>query len=667
MRPLGRGLPPWGSDPEGLPTMKTITLSLVLAVGLLTLVLWLLFEGGEGRRDAPSAAPSIKGEAGAEAGEALTSALLDAVGEGAARALIEAESTPEAAATEEEGQAPTNALAGRLTILDEVGGVYPSESAILKLLARGGEQRGWVTLPVEDGRFALVPRSTARLEVRSIQLLGEHFGQERMARSEVESIPAHWEGEYELRARLIPTASLRVVGTDSGRELGQVEVRMASRGNGWSSLFPGDEDSVERVWEDESSPITLPAVSGRRRYWARSPGYAWGAISYDHDQGGTQTLELQPDSSMVVVLTGESAPSDSLLRLRDPARRTRLGEAFVGQVLFETRPAADGPTHITGLPPAPYQVSVEVEDSGTIFQWGRAVATATPHEQVSVTLDLKQPKDPRVDLYGVLVLPEGVEHSSIRMDVLAQNRSLPVTLSTEPLHGEERTFSWDAGRVLPGVHVIWVYPNYFRQAVDVGSDGAEVRVELPPGVMARVRVRDSQTQESIPGAKVTWRTPPPKLLGNSDSYSVLVVALDPSTGLFPVEVPAGRVLFNASAEGYLPGKIEALVAADGPVVDLDLDQLTAIRLVYRDGDTGEVLDPGDCPEPDFERGGREELEAGNRTWTNSSSRTLSLPIGDEYTLRFPDEDGYEPVPPMTVVVGQGETLEVEVTVSPRRN
>ena len=123
MRPLGRGLPPWGSDPEGLPTMKTITLCLVLAVGLLTLMLWLLFGGGEGRRDAPSAAPSIKGEAGAEAGEAVTSALLDGGGEGAARAPIEAESMPEAAATEEEGQAPTNALAGRLTILDEGGGL----------------------------------------------------------------------------------------------------------------------------------------------------------------------------------------------------------------------------------------------------------------------------------------------------------------------------------------------------------------------------------------------------------------------------------------------------------------------------------------------------------------------------------------------------------------
>ena len=647
--------------------MRTKTLPLILAVGLVALVLFLVLEGLKGSREPEIAAPSIGPRPAAPAGGTTLS---NAGGLEAADARVGAERTPEVAPAngeEDEQLAPADALVGRLTVLDEDGGAYPSETATLTLYARGGE--GWLQVPVEDGLFSLAPVSATRLEVRSIQLQREQLGQARMARSEVEALPTHWEGEYELRARLIAPVSLRVVGADVEQELGQVEVvrLRQSAGTGWSHLLPGDEETVERIGQAEASPISLPASIGRHRYWARSPGYAWGALDLDHDQGGTRTLELQPESSMVVVLTGDPAPPGSLLRLRDPGRLKRSGEARVGRVLLEARPASDGPTRIAGLPPAPYLVSLEVEESGTILQWGRALATAAPHEQASVTLDLRQPTDPRVELFGVLVLPEGVERDSVRMEVLAQNKRLPVDLRTEPFRGMESTFYWDAGRVLPGVHVIWVYPSYFRQAVDVGPEGADVRIELPQRVLARVRVRDSQTREPVPGAEVTWKTPTPELLGRSEGHPVLNAPLDPDTGLFLVEVPAGRVVFEASAEGYLSGESEVLIGADGPVVDLDLDQLTAIRLVYRDVETGEVLHPMGCPRPEFERGGREEPEAGNRVWTQSSGRTISLPIGDEYTLRFPEKDGVEPIPPMTVVVGQGETVEVEVTVELRKD
>lgn len=222
-------------------------------------------------------------------------------------------------------------------------------------------------------------------------------------------------GEWEpvLPVACPQTTLLRVVDAQSGRELGDVSVadgRLLAGWGGVSGLATGAECFVR----DVASPVDVRSFdldgpqARLRRLIVRAKGHAAERVELDLLRGGVQTVELEPEAPLRVVLKGV-----------DPALGVRLsvGAQLPGWMSFSQRIDHDGWLEIEGLKPGTTRVVLE--------SWSEDLHTV----HASTAIDLRAGEANRV----VLDLRESVPAvRTIQRDTQDWRESLGTSLGMAP-------------------------------------------------------------------------------------------------------------------------------------------------------------------------------------------------------------------------------------------
>jgi len=548
--------------------------------------------------------------------------------------------------------------AGRVTIQGTLS-IFAGEDPDLlapdgkvRVLQRG-EAQGWVEFAVVRGRWeaSLFPGSELILAQFHIE------GDPRLAagRQKRWVVPETGE-ELALEGRWIPESILRVVDAETGIDLSGLEVR---RRTSWRAIgkdeIPGDHRHVQRVLEQGSSPLHLPAFTTMHRtYWVRSPGYAWGRVFFDNETGGERVVELVREAAVRVVTRG-SVPEGAKLRLR-----SRHFPPFHDG---EVSPAPGGSTSIEGLLPGRYRISLEVGSFHEITSLGQANVELVAGSEPEVLLDVDRSilDQPLASLSGTLLIPEGhaAEDYSLSFQLVAgsSNRaySEPRMVEWKVDKENRRRVHWHAEDVAPGSYTVYVDPVYHRLPLDVPEEGRHgFAIELPEAAVANIVFVDPlDAPGGLRPENVTWMDGAVAGLYSNRAPDLL---WDKERQCYRLESVAGEVDLSISDSTYGRSKRTLTLKPGEHRIEVPLARQTTVTVSFYGGDARLAeLDSGVLW--GIELHGPSTSSTGS---TNGSSRTFQLEAGGTYELRFPSVEGYAPIAPKRINVADRRNTEVQV-------
>jgi hypothetical protein len=287
---------------------------------------------------------------------------------------------------------------------------------------------------------------------------------------------------------------LHVVDAHDRVELGDVTVVLA-RGD-WTTndaLHPGALASAEKLVEQARSPIELAGPHDRSNLqwmdtvWAHAAGRTWGRTIVDFEKGGEATIELGPGADLEVTLSGTIPPAPATQKLSyepdDSLAVLRLRPRDRTQLALEAPPARRGPTRFEGLPPGPFDLSLERGKSwDRPQQLGRTpvelVAGSTAHATITIT----PPQEAqRVRVAGTLHLSP--EWKCTWLDLRFEPLAVPGGTSLEarslalgdlvPVAGSPDLFRFELAPVLPGRYLVKSSVFAWQQTIETGDAGRD--------------------------------------------------------------------------------------------------------------------------------------------------------------------------------------------------
>jgi hypothetical protein len=471
------------------------------------------------------------------------------------------------------------ALFGTILAIDAQGEVHWSESGSFDLEFRSGEHFASVAIPVREGRFdSRVPANVA-MTIRGVELGG------RPARPETERL--QWDPELDvvLTARWPPGSQLRVKGADTHGDLGEVEVaKRLALPAAWIHPGPVPAGKIER----SKSPLPLPELLGRRVYWVRAPGYAWGRVEVDHDQGGERVLELQPAAELRVELRGSAPPAQAALRLYGGPF------GFTPAPVLELDLSGVTPIDVRDLAAGPYEVRVEL---GSWWRDPELLASApvelAAHQRASVELELGElpAAGDAVTLEGTLALPGEYRGMRISLALSRLEGGVPeargalelLASAMSPSQTSPGELAWSAGLQKPGTYLAEVRPLSVRQVLALAAgENPPVHIVVPRPAELVLRPLDARTGELVPDAVAQWHLVPPGELATWDRETVRG---DPATRLVRIRAPQGTVAFAVQAPGYASQEGRLELEAGGAELEVRLERPCEIRVLLADGGT----------------------------------------------------------------------------------
>jgi hypothetical protein len=432
--------------------------------------------------------------------------------------------------------------------------------------------------------------------------------------------------------------------------------------------------------------------------WARASGYAWGHLEVDFQEGGERLLVLLRGADLEVTVVnrrpGERSP---LLRLWAPpkpdppqeaalsfdelrgavaaAPKNELPEGLTreellaeleeqpGNLVVQIAPRPDRPTLIDGLAPGSYILRAEL---GEWFEEPLVLASLNVElsagERKDVVVELaSSPSLPKaVPLAGTLSLP--LAWGEQRITLLLKPTNLPqldaqdwLRISLDDMEPDVKRpglYLWSAGDVVPAKYEAEIFEFALKLLIDVGTEGqrdAEIRIAEPAEVA--VIAVDAETGGLVEADDLDWNCVRPKGI---KAGGVNSAQRSPQNGEFSFRAPAGLIEISLWPDGYASHR-QVIEVRPGPnQVKLRLEKSCGLIVSVREGE--QVL-PYDLV--------REKLQvnqvgglgyvAGRSGDKNVRRLTVSQP--GIYEISVSKLNGYEPVRPVQVQIGQGQFVQ----------
>ncbi|MBL8730870.1 MAG: hypothetical protein JNN13_00690 [Planctomycetes bacterium] len=542
-------------------------------------------------------------------------------------------------------------LRGTLVLDDEFGVAHARENGTLTMRCMRGIHRGPVQF--EDGEALVVDGTwTAVLQHQPDRFLvtDAWLGGRRAVvprQHDVDLVAPH-----DLRGVWLTTMRLRVLGADTGSDLGDLRVVTGPGDGGYWRRFPGGDPRLEVLADGARSPLAIdPTVSDvSQRVWISAAGYAWQLVELDTREPGERTVQLRPGGDLDLHAVGGTPPAGSVLRV--------LGN-------LQSSPVAEFPfdpsrvTRVDRLPAGTWRLVVQKgawhEDPLTL---GEVDATFVAGSTTAATIVLRggvaQPR--AVVAAGTLSLGEAWG-ASITLGVEArgttrtwQTQLVRITLDSMPPIGAG-VRRWHAGELPPGSYRCSVAGAAWQSEFELGPNGDEqIAVVVPDPCRVRVRCIDTDSGAQVPPGNwgLRWRaaaTETGAALGSA-------AARQGADGTFELLAPPGAIELDAQPHGYQWTHLRVAVQPPGNEVVMLMRRECGLLIDVVDDATGRSLP--------FRPAFALTDASGRPMVSYTGPDRLATREPGEFRLQVAEVPGYRPPPPRTVTVTAGQWTRVEV-------
>lgn len=565
----------------------------VAVVGAVGWLWWL--QGALEERESGAGAVEERGEPGARAAAGV-------VGDGRsvpAREVV-VDTTPAEGRVGEGEQATRRkyVLRGTFVVADARGVEHAREDGECRLALVYWSEGPGLTVEVRDGAWSL---EMLDLPDRLVVLGGKLGGRPVHVASAVASVAvdaAAWDAPLRLRGVWMEQVTLRVLSSVTQQDLADVRVVEAS-GVAVERGAAQGRSAGQVVFDRVTSPIRFPAPESslrqERELWVWAPGHAWAKVTLDLLDPTERSVVLVPAGEVVITMIGEAPDPEAMLRLyewREGAAELAGRHAQIwGRPLDELRPAAGGPTRISGITPGSYWMSLELGvwyRTPILLGGVRVEVAAESTVNVTLTVTASQAVPPPLPVAGEIVVPDGWNQDfdpKLRLmpDASLASRGVEeVRLTIKDMHSvDARTFGWSTDGLPPGRYAALVEECCFLVPFEVGPQGNErVRIELPVPADVNVRFVDAQTGREIEVAHASWWTDRAVWAGGVSGAPLRKQA----SGSWATQVPPGRIRISGSADGYVVADLHFDARPGRNDVTVPLELACGIEVVLRDGE-----------------------------------------------------------------------------------
>lgn len=549
--------------------------------------------------------------------------------------------------------APADAvtLRGTLVLDDEFGVAHARENGTLTIRCMRGIARGPILF--EDGEALVVDGAwTAVLQHPPDRFLvtDAWLGGRRAAvpqQHDVDLATTH-----DLRGAWLATMRVRVLGADSGSDLGGLRVVTGPGDGGYWPRFPGGDPRLEVLVDGARSPLAIePTVSDVSQHvWISAAGYAWQLVELDTREPGERTVQLQPGGDLDLHAIGGTPPPDCVLRVLG-----NLQSSPVAEFPFD----ASRVTRVDRLPAGTWRLVVQkgswYEDPVTL---GEVDATFVAGSTTEATIVLREGVAvPRpVVAAGTLSLADAWG-PAITLVIEArdttrtwQTQLVRIALdSMQPIGAGVRR--WHAGELPPGNYRCSVAGAAWQVEFVLGPNGDEqIAVVVPDPCRVRVRCIDADSGAQVPPGNwglrwVAAATETGAALGSA-------AAGQGADGAFELLAPPGAIELDAQPPGYQWTHLRVAVQPGGNEVVMQMRRECGLMIDVVDDATGRSLP--------FRPAFALTDASGRPAISYTGPDRLATREPGEFQLRVAEVPGYRSPPPRTVAVTAGQWTRVEV-------
>ncbi|MFT5198988.1 MAG: hypothetical protein ACI87O_001648, partial [Planctomycetota bacterium] len=403
-------------------------------------------------------------------------------------------------------------------------------------------------------------------------------------------------------------------------------------------------------------------------YYVHAPGHAWAQISPDPYLGGVQTMQLAEGGNLSVKITQEGPGRGQVFRIRDlnPTPNSH-------PLVHELKRYADL-LQVLGLPVGRYSISSE----DPIRPWnmpvyGSAEIEIKAGETVQHTLALSaEPVFEPVPAGGTILIPKqwgSTDQLTLRLDRLDPygnwGRSYEILGSTlSPMPGYEDVYQWSLPEVAPGAYNLnFDHTSYSVYREIHGAGNMRLHFELPGPRTILVNTVDDRTGEPIFPESLLWSALEPEAIRKKirdtapfRSARRFVSRTGDETN-FSIYGPDALLRIRVDDPRFDMAELTITESGDQEIT-WSLHRATAIRLEFQHADR--VIAWKGNVQILSESGNGKVLSA----LQSQDGHQYNLSGAGRYSMRFPTLDGFQPIPPQTVQVLDGNVLVVKVDLTP---
>lgn len=522
----------------------------------------------------------------------------------------------------------------------------------------------WVSLapehhqvPVVNGEWVVAGESL--LGVRAVSFKGVHLG---VQRASIEApLGLHkppFADEFVVRARLLASASLRVVDAGSGLDLDGVALVTTSSSPG-GRRHPGVDFESSILASGLRSPIFLEeplfprrrfGSSGSNEILVGAPGFAWTRVDIDLGEDGEQVAALDRGADLALNVRGCSPSSRARVRLRRGGEEP--GEEYAVADL-----RGDGYVRFSGLPSGPLHAIAEVGSDASSIELGTLDLELRAGELTEGTLVLSAaPPLVLADANGIVLVPTAWEASRPRLELRLLDPPLggfPATRSVQTKQVSSTwdgfdAFAWSEIDLQVGTYVLSVAEPRHATKLAVPPGGlAAFEVFVPAPVELLVHLIDEATALPVGALSLHWM-----LKTETGEVFAVESKMSDAAGLVRVQAPACELQLIVRSDEYRRHAKPVDLRAGPREVTLRLQKACGFTLQLTYGGVAIEL-PGNLRKHFRGTGPWESIT------TTPGERKCRIGLRDPGTFSFslPELPGYEVIPQQTVVVLPGQFTE----------
>jgi hypothetical protein len=566
------------------------------------------------------------------------------------------------AATAKVANAPD--VEGTLSIERAGGDKEPAAQAQFALTIWSSDFTKYVDVEVRDGRWTASFPDDAKGKVTGMEVTRVKIGDRTPAIREPEGqlkFPAS--GPLAVVVYFPDTTILRVVGADTGLELGGVDL-VPIEGLLEDDVHPGPNYQKRAIATGVPSPIDMRALgekvrSGVNNLRVHAAGYAWTKITLDTRAGGERTVKLEPGGSLRLTLIDNSGSKGIQVRLRGPSKEPTPVVSV----------SASGRSEIAldGLVPGAYTIAAELGDwYRDPLSLGRVEAQITAGQETRATLTIDPaPRSETAAAGGVVIVPsewnlERVMVTLKLLDTPLEGRKDYFTADAKLARTQEdgqQVFEWSLRDLQVGHYELGVFRPPASLVVELPSGGkTDFRLELAPPADLEVRVVDDITGDDVAVDRLLWNPSRPEGVHGGGLENA---ELDAATHRFHIRAPEGAIELSVFGNGFAHKIDEVTLVPGHQEHTFRVRRATTVEIVLRDGEST-------VPFPD-EWTAKVETEDGKPIRGGASMsttmRSYTVPSAGRYRFKLPAINGYEPIADQMVDAEEAKNVKLEVALT----
>jgi hypothetical protein len=579
-----------------------------------------------------------------------------------AEAPAQATESREAIATETSQVADTPsaagpALRGRLVVIEVDGSERADADAELTWIAWTGENGSATDAEIDGGVWGVAAQQLGGAQELSIDTV-RVAGRRVVIEAPLARIPAPFTEELVVRVRVPAPSTLRVVDAETGADLADVSIVRAEPFPRADVEHPGANFESRVAASGQRSPVDLEPLElalesyQMTRLLVGASGYAWQLVQIDPLIGGERLVSLARGTDLSVSVRGVDPSVRAVLRVRVEGRFTPLAEVDLPR---------DGGFEFSGLRLGPLRVVAEV---GDFFQeplvLGERAVELRAGELAQVDLVLEAPPSlVTARGAGTVFVPQAWHAKDVRVTLelvdtplggLPRHQELLTIARPSEREGYD-TFGWSKEGLQAGRYRIGTRVPAFRIEAELPPLGRDdLDLVLPPPVELSIHVLDGASGSPVSTAQVNWQS---LVGGEIDGAALLRAGWDASAQAFRIVAPLGRIELDVWSLEHRPYRETFDLAPGTRELTLRLERGCGLILRLADGETPVPFPKGWDGSP-AEIGGAGETTA---MQFGELERRFMVSKPGTYSLELPEIAGYEPVPPLTLEIAEGQYTE----------